>query len=178
MCGYIYLVEHEPVFTLGRTAKEEYVLDKTIDVLRVERGGEVTYHGPGQLVCYMVLDLVLFKKDLHWFVNRVEESIIQSISPFGLLGERIKGKTGVWVNKEKIAAIGFSTKQWVTMHGFSINVMPQALLGFSKIVPCGISDATVRCMFQQGESEPMAVADKVLESLQQVFELEMLEESD
>jgi lipoyl(octanoyl) transferase len=137
--GSIILLEHQPVYTLGRGSKEEFVLDKSIEAVRVERGGEVTYHGPGQLVGYLIFDLEYFKKDLHWMVRSVEEAIIQFTGYYDVGSHRVPGKTGIWVGNEKLAAIGIGVKQWVTMHGFAVNIHSHSLEGFKGIVPCGIA---------------------------------------
>lgn len=139
IAGSLFLLEHQPIYTLGRASKEEFVLDKSAEIIRVERGGEVTYHGPGQLVGYLIFDLEYFKKDLHWMVRNVEEALMQTIKSVGIDSQRISGKTGVWVGNEKVAAIGLGAKQWVTMHGFALNVSLECLRGFTGIVPCGIT---------------------------------------
>mmetsp|Transcript_33292 Transcript_33292/g.53992 ORF Transcript_33292/g.53992 Transcript_33292/m.53992 type:complete len:281 (-) Transcript_33292:613-1455(-) len=141
------LLEHLPVYTLGANARPEYlnfdpVRDNRYEVLRVERGGEVTYHGPGQIVGYPILDLRRYKKDLHWYVRSLEEVIIRVLARYGLLGERHKGLTGVWIGDKKVAAIGIKCSHWITMHGFAINVNPD-LSDFDRIVPCGIPDREV-----------------------------------
>ncbi len=107
------------------------------EIHRIERGGEVTFHTPGQLVCYPILNLNHHKRDLHWYVRSIEEVVIVTLRSFGLQGERIKGLTGVWVDQKKVAAIGMSVSKWVTMHGFSINISC-SLDGFGHIVPCGL----------------------------------------
>lgn len=147
----LLLVEHPPVYTLGRGASAEFV--KFIprvqqpQLIRTERGGEVTYHGPGQLVGYPILDLSAYQKDLHWYLRQLEEVIILALRAWGLVGTRIPGLTGVWIGECKVAAIGIKVSRWITMHGFAINVCPD-LAGFDCIVPCGIADKPVGSLVQ------------------------------
>ncbi|MFB2769035.1 lipoyl(octanoyl) transferase LipB [Pelatocladus sp. BLCC-F211] len=142
----LILLEHPPVYTLGQGATPEFLkfdLDKnTYDVYRVERGGEVTYHCPGQLVGYPILNLHRYRKDLHWYLRQLEEVLIRALAIYGLVGERISGFTGVWLEGRKVAAIGIKVSRWITMHGFALNVCPD-MTGFEKIVPCGIADKPV-----------------------------------
>ena len=144
----LILVEHEPVYTLGKNANEDHLLqsrDKSIEVFNIGRGGDVTFHGPGQLVGYPILDLRNYKKSVSWYMRRLEELIIMVLKEFDIKGSRIKGLTGVWVNNKKIAAQGVRISRWVTMHGFSINVCPQ-LSYYDGIIPCGILNYEVTSM--------------------------------
>jgi lipoyl(octanoyl) transferase len=141
----LLLVEHPPVITLGRSSKEKHLLaspallaSRGVDLHEVERGGDVTFHGPGQLVGYPIIDLKRHKQDLHWFLRQVEEALIQSIAPLGLLGERSAGFTGVWTGGRKLASIGVHARDWVTWHGFALNVTTD-LSYFDLMVPCGIA---------------------------------------
>lgn len=147
----LLLLEHLPVYTLGTGANLKFLkFDPTqseTEVYRVERGGEVTYHCPGQLVGYPILNLRYYQQDLHWYLRQLEEVIIQLLKKYGLDGQRISGLTGVWVEGYKVAAIGIKATRWMTMHGFSLNVSPD-LTGFSAIVPCGIEDRPVGCLTQ------------------------------
>lgn len=142
----LILLEHPPVYTLGHGANPEFLkfdLDKSeYNVHRVERGGEVTYHCPGQLVGYPILNLHRYRQDLHWYLRQLEEVLIRVLANYGLQGERIPGFTGVWLEGYKVAAIGIKVSRWVTMHGFSLNVCPD-MTGFERIVPCGIADKAV-----------------------------------
>ena len=142
----LLLLQHESIFTLGRRSVLENLRfnldDQEHDIIRVERGGEVTWHGPGQLVGYPILNLVHHKKDLHWFLRSIEQVIIDTLKDYKLTGERDDAGTGVWVDKSKVAAIGLSASKWVSMHGFSINVNPD-LESFERIVPCGIEGRNV-----------------------------------
>ena len=134
----LVLLEHPPVVTLGRGAHAENVLrDEGIDVVEVERGGDVTYHGPGQLVGYPIFDLKRYKQDLHWYLRTLEQALIEGLAVLGIPAERNAGYTGVWTKGRKIASIGVHVKQWVTWHGFALNVTTD-LTAFNRIVPCGI----------------------------------------
>ncbi len=147
----LLLLEHPPVYTLGTGSDIKFIkfnLDKTDkEVYRIERGGEVTYHCPGQLVGYPILNLRYYRQDLHWYLRQLEEVILQTIAIYGLSGERIAGLTGVWVEGYKIAAIGIKVSHWITYHGFAINVCPD-LSGFGEIIPCGIANKPVGSLRQ------------------------------
>ncbi len=149
----LFLVEHDPVFTLGRRStldNRRFDPDRSPhDLVRVERGGEVTWHGPGQLVGYPIVALGGRKKDLHWFLRQIEQVVIDVLATFGLEGRRDDAGTGVWVGDNKIAAIGLSASKWVSMHGFSINVDPD-LDDFRRIVPCGIEGRGVTSLVAEG----------------------------
>ena len=150
--GLFLLIEHPPVFTLGRGASRSHLLvDKSvlekegIKVYEIERGGDITYHGPGQIVGYPIINLNFWQKDVHLFLRSLEEVLIQFLKRFKVEGFRLPPYTGVWVNQEtpqKIAAIGIAVKRWVTYHGFALNIST-FLPHFSYIVPCGISDKGV-----------------------------------
>ncbi|MDP2904904.1 MAG: lipoyl(octanoyl) transferase LipB [Candidatus Omnitrophota bacterium] len=136
---------HYPVITLGRRtdirnilASEKELIDKKISVLRVERGGDATYHGPGQLTVYPIFNLNFLKKDIHWFLRQLESALIKSLSGLGISAVCLPGLTGVWVNKEKIASIGIAVRNWVTFHGFSLNVEESDTRNFRLIRPCGM----------------------------------------
>ena len=147
----VLCLEHPHVYTLGRAASEADLLFTATgasvgaEVHRVERGGKVTYHGPGQLVVYPVLQLERYVKDLHWYVTGIEETIIRTLSAFGLEGHRHAGYPGVWLGDRKIAQIGMNCSKWVTSHGFALNVSPDMTF-FEHIVPCGIDDKAVTSM--------------------------------
>jgi len=143
-CGLI-LCQHHPAITLGRGANKNNILAseadlklKGIQVYQTERGGDITYHGPGQLTLYPVIDLVYFKRDIHLFLRYLEQSTMDLLSEFGIEGERISGLTGAWVNGEKIASIGIAIKSWITFHGLSINIKDYDLPNFGLIRPCGM----------------------------------------
>lgn len=143
------LVEHNPVVTLGRSSKDAHLLaDKAtlaargVELFEVERGGDVTFHGPGQLVGYPIIDLKRHRQDLHWYLRQVEEMLIQALARFGITGGRVPKYTGVWTNGRKIASIGVHARDWVTWHGFALNVSTD-LSYFDLMVPCGIPEVTM-----------------------------------
>ena len=145
----LLLVEHPPVVTQGRSSKAQHLLaspallaSRGVELHEVERGGDVTFHGPGQLVGYPIIDLKRHKKDLHWYLRQVEDALIRALAAFGLVGERRAGLTGVWTSGRKIASIGVHARDWVTWHGFALNVTTD-LSYFDLIVPCGIADVTM-----------------------------------
>jgi len=142
----LLLVEHPPVVTLGRSSKDRNLLAspalleaRGIELHEVERGGDVTFHGPGQLVGYPIIDLKRHKQDLHWYLRQVEEALIRALAPLGIEAGRNVGYTGVWTQGRKIASIGVHARDWVTWHGFALNVSTD-LSYFDVIVPCGIQD--------------------------------------
>ena len=138
----LLLLEHPPVITLGRNSHAAHVLadGAGIEVFEIERGGDVTYHGPGQLVGYPIIDLTHHRQDLHWYLRTLEQALIDALARLGVAAERHPGYTGVWTGggKRKIASIGVHVKQWVTWHGFALNVTTD-LTAFDHIVPCGIA---------------------------------------
>ena len=140
----ILLVEHPPVLTLGAAFHAENLLlseeeyrERGIDVVRTDRGGDVTYHGPGQIVAYPLVDLSRRGKDLHRYLRALEEAVIGTVSEFGLVGERNAVNTGVWIGNRKTCAMGIKVRRWVTMHGLALNVSTD-LAPYRTIVPCGI----------------------------------------
>ena len=134
----LLLLEHPPVVTLGRNSHSAHLLRPAgVEVFEVERGGDVTFHGPGQLVGYPILDLRAHKQDLHWYLRTLEQALIDALGILAIPAERNPGLTGVWTRGRKIASIGIHVKQWVTWHGFALNVATD-LADFERIVPCGI----------------------------------------
>lgn len=152
--NYLFYCEHPPVFTLGKSGDEQNLLVNEAELarrgaafFRIERGGDVTFHGPGQIVGYPVIDLENFMTDLHLYLRTIEQSIIDTLAQYGVTGSRVDGLTGVWVdgeteNPRKIAAIGIKCSRWVAMHGFAFNITTD-LSFFDMIIPCGISDKAV-----------------------------------
>ena len=145
----LLLVEHEPVITFGRAAKEGHLLvnreqlgARGVELFEVERGGDVTFHGPGQLVGYPIVDLKRHKQDLHWYLRQVEEILIRALATFEIEAGREPKYTGVWTNGRKIASIGVHARDWVTWHGFALNVSTD-LSYFDLMVPCGIPQVTM-----------------------------------
>jgi lipoate-protein ligase B len=142
----LLLVEHPPVVTLGRSSKQHHLLAspellaaRGVELFEVERGGDVTFHGPGQLVGYPIVDLKRHKRDLHWYLRQVEEALIRAVRQMGIASERSVGQTGVWTGGRKLASIGVHARDWVTWHGFALNVTTD-LSYFDFMVPCGIAD--------------------------------------
>lgn len=148
----LILCRHYPVITLGRLSKRENIKvyesdlkNKGIKIYEIERGGDVTYHGPGQIIAYPIFNLNYFKKDIHLFLRQLEEVIISLLLDFGINGLRYTGFTGVWVDRQKIASIGIAIKNWITFHGLSINIKRYDLDNFYFIRPCGMN-ITVTCL--------------------------------
>ena len=144
----LLLVEHFPVYTLGKNTPKEHLLTKesdNISIIQTDRGGDITFHGPGQLVGYPILDLNQYKRSITWYMRELEQLIIDVLKEYDINGERKKGLTGVWVEGKKIAALGVRISKWVTMHGFSLNINPD-LKYYQGIIPCGIKDYGVTSM--------------------------------
>lgn len=152
----LILVEHPPVVTLGRGSRDpshlvaspELLASRGVERFDVERGGDVTFHGPGQLVGYPILDLSRHRQDLHWYLRQVEEVLVRSLARFDIAAERRAGLTGVWTGGRKIASIGVHARQWVTWHGFALNVTTD-LSYFDLMVPCGIAGVTMTSVEQE-----------------------------
>ena len=175
---HLLLLEHPPVYTLGQGASLEFLkFDLTqaeYDVCRIERGGEVTYHCPGQLVGYPILNLRHYYQDLHWYLRQLEEVVIQTLETYGLKGTRIDGLTGVWLDGFKVAAIGIKVSRWITMHGFAINVCPD-LEGFRHIIPCGTGDRPVGCLTQFIPNITVEqIRPEIVRAFAQVFDIQIV----
>ena len=186
----LILVEHPPVITLGRAAREPahvvatpaLLAERGVELFEVERGGDVTFHGPGQLVGYPILDLSRHREDLHWYLRQVEELIIRALVPFGIAAERHAGLTGVWTDGRKIASIGVHARQWITWHGFALNVTTD-LSYFDLMIPCGILGVTMTSVERElhrradatGDASAAALAGEVeravIASAGEVFDL-------
>jgi lipoyl(octanoyl) transferase len=180
-CDSLILCEHPPVYTLGRVTElsniffsDEELKKIGAEKYEIERGGDVTFHGPGQLVGYPLLNLSDFKEDLGWYLRALEETIILTLSEYGTSGFRIPGRTGVWVgasgNEEKICAIGIKASRWCTMHGFALNINTD-LSFFDYIVPCGIGDRKVTSLSKilEREISMEEVKQKYSEAFEKVF---------
>ena len=143
----VLFLEHEDVYTFGKNADKNYLLNTFphIDVVETDRGGQITYHGPGQLVGYPIINLNNYKKSITWFIRSLEQIIINTLKEFNINGSRKDDFPGVWVNDEKICAMGVRIAQWVTMHGFALNVNPD-MKYFDGMIPCGILDYGVTSM--------------------------------
>ena len=144
--GAVWLLQHPPCYTLGRGASLENLnfnpAQPPAPLHRIDRGGEVTHHVPGQLVAYLVLDLRRHQTDLHWYLRELEQVVIDVLQVLGLQGERIEGLTGVWLEHHKVAAIGVGCRRWITQHGLALNVNCD-LEGFGSVVPCGLEGRPV-----------------------------------
>ncbi|HEX2601736.1 MAG TPA: lipoyl(octanoyl) transferase LipB [Gemmatimonadaceae bacterium] len=161
----LLLVEHPNVVTLGRAAKEkhlvaspEFLQSKGIEVFEVERGGDVTYHGPGQLVGYPIIDLKRHRQDLHWYLRKIEEALINALADYGIPAERDTAYTGVWTRGRKIASIGVHARDWVTWHGFALNVTTD-LSFFDLIVPCGIDGVVMTSIAREIGAADVPIQD-------------------
>jgi lipoyl(octanoyl) transferase len=177
----LLLLEHDPVFTLGRNARQENVLfppealrERGFDVFETGRGGDVTYHGPGQLVGYPILELPPERRDVHRYVRDLEEVMIRACADYGLAARRVDGLTGAWLGDEKVGAIGVRIARWVTSHGFALNVGTD-LAPFDLIVPCGIRGRGVTSIERAlGRPVPLeAVMDRLTAHFTGLFGLEV-----
>ncbi|HEY8369316.1 MAG TPA: lipoyl(octanoyl) transferase LipB [Thermodesulfobacteriota bacterium] len=167
----LLLCEHPPVVTLGRASRPEHLLAsrealerRGVEVFDVERGGDVTYHGPGQLVGYPIVDLHGHGRDLHRYLRALEEVIIRTAAAFGVAAGRVAGKTGVWVGDRKLASIGIHVSRWVSWHGLAVNVTDEALPGFELIVPCGLAGVRMTTLTREaGRPVTLTEAKRALE---------------
>ena len=179
----LLFVEHEPVVTLGRSTETsslplapEEIVRRGTEVFEVERGGDVTWHGPGQLVGYPILDLRRHREDLHWYLRTLEDTLIDALESLGIPADRLPGRTGVWTAGRKIASIGVHAKRWVTYHGFALNVS-NTLDGFELIVPCGLHGVVMTSVqLERGGAEDGAalgvlVRARVMETFAGAFAL-------
>jgi lipoyl(octanoyl) transferase len=187
--NFLLFCQHPHVYTLGKSGKENNFLLNQEDLTaldatyyHINRGGDITYHGPGQIVGYPVIDLENFFTDIHQYMRFLEEAVIVTLKHYGVDAGRIKGLTGVWVDFEKgnqarkICALGVKMSRWVAMHGFALNVSPD-LSYFSHIIPCGITDKAVTSLQQElGRSvDVLEVQQRLQASLAQLFEMDMVE---
>jgi lipoate-protein ligase B len=174
----LLLLEHPPVVTLGRSSKAQHLVaspalleTRGVELFEAERGGDVTFHGPGQLVGYPIVNLREHRQDLHWYLRQVEAVLMHALEGIGIPSERSEGRTGVWTNGRKIASIGVHARDWVTWHGFALNVHTD-LSYFDLIVPCGLSGVTMTSVARElGADAPAmdAVAEQVAASFATVF---------
>jgi lipoyl(octanoyl) transferase len=157
----LFLLEHAPVYTIGRLRDQSSLRDTSMlpaPVVETNRGGQATYHGPGQLVGYPILDLRERNRDLHAHLRNIEEALILTCRDFGIPADRREGLTGVWVENRKLASIGVGVRKWISMHGFAINITPESLLPFFAITPCGIDGVIMSCVAQEAR-KPVSVSD-------------------
>jgi lipoyl(octanoyl) transferase len=185
--NYLIFCEHPHVYTLGKSGKPEHLLldeaglkEKQAVYYPINRGGDITYHGPGQLVCYPILDLDNFFTDIHLYLRTLEEAVMLTIGEFGLKGERYPGYTGVWLdadqpNARKICAMGVRCSRWVTMHGLALNVNSH-LDYFKHIVPCGIDDKDVTSIERElGHAVDLKKAEQILQHhISVLFDMELV----
>jgi lipoate-protein ligase B len=177
----LLLVEHPPVVTMGRSAKSHHLLAspellaaRGVELFEVERGGDVTFHGPGQLVGYPIVDLKRHTRDLHWYLRRVEEALMIAVGTLGVVAERSAGQTGVWTQGRKLASIGVHARDWVTWHGFALNVTTD-LSYFDLMVPCGIAEVEMTSLAREtgaADGLDVRVRDRVIDGVAEVFSLE------
>lgn len=175
----LLLVEHEPVVTLGRSTKREHLLlsekalaARGVELFDIERGGDVTFHGPGQLVGYPIFDLQQHRQDLHWYLRQLEQVLIDTLAVYDVKGGRVDKYTGVWVDDRKIASIGVHARSWVTWHGFALNVSTD-LSYFDLMVPCGIGGVTMTSLVREA-NRPIsldAVSRQVIAAFADAFDL-------
>lgn len=177
----LILLQHSPCFTVGRSGGREHLLvgddplrGEGITVHETNRGGNITYHGPGQVVGYPILDLTAYGKDVHDYVRRLEEVALRVLGEYGVSGKRLAGFPGVWVGNRKITSIGVAVKKWVTLHGFAFNVNPN-LKHFEMIVPCGIKDSTTTSLSEQLKRNiPLEeVRERIAYHFEEVFDLSL-----
>ena len=172
----LILVEHPPVITLGRSTDQAHLLGDTatleargIELFDVERGGDITFHGPGQLVGYPIIDLRNHQEDLHWYLRQIEAVLIAALGAFGIAAERRPTLTGVWTGNRKIASIGVHARSWVTWHGFALNVTTD-LTFFGLIVPCGIDQVEMTSVARElGDRAPPDLSSQVRSHVAQAF---------
>ena len=161
----ILFLEHEPVYTMGRRRDQSSLRNQELlphPIFETNRGGEATYHGPGQLVGYFIVDLAKREKDLHKHLRAIEDLLIYTANAVGVQASRRDELTGVWVEQRKLASIGVGVRKWITMHGFAINVTRESLAPFSHITPCGIEGVEMTCLENEGASEnPESFAKKI-----------------
>ncbi len=160
----LLLLEHPPVYTLGRGADPCHLGAATggdVPVLRAHRGGQVTYHGPGQLVGYPILGLREHRMDVRWYLRTLEDVLVAALADLGVIAGRREGLTGVWVGGRKIASIGVAIRRWVTWHGFALNVAPD-LTGFAPITPCGIAGVEMTSVAREGGSSDVCAVGPVV----------------
>jgi lipoyl(octanoyl) transferase len=186
--NYLLFCEHPHVFTLGKSGSESNLLLNELELeqeaatfYKINRGGDITYHGPGQLVAYPIFDLDHFFTDIHKYMRFLEEAVIQTLADFGIISGRVEGLTGVWIDGDttkarKICALGVKSSRWVTMHGIGFNVNSD-LNYFTHIIPCGIDDKAVTSMQQElGRKLDLQEVSNVLKNkLAQLFEFELID---
>lgn len=174
----LILVEHPDVITLGRRGTMENVLSDQLPVYYIERGGDATYHGPGQLVGYPIASLEDSKTSVVSFVRKIEEVLIRTVADFGIVASKVEKKPGIWVGEKKLASIGIAIQHWITFHGFALNVNTD-LQKFYSIKPCGMEPSTMASMQRiVGKEMPFEkVKESIIKNFSDVFQIELTEES-
>lgn len=170
----ILLLEHQPVYTIGRLRDQSSLRDPAslpYPVHEINRGGQATYHGPGQLVGYPILDLTPRGKDLHDHLRKLEDALIHACQSFGVNADRRDGLTGVWVDSRKLASIGVGVRKWISMHGFAINITRESLPPFSAITPCGIDGVTMSCLANEAgrDISVTEASEAIARELREIF---------
>ena len=164
----IWILEHPSTFTAGTSFNESDILDKSIDIIKTSRGGKITWHGPGQLICYLVINLNNKKRDIRKFVNIIENSIILSLKSFGINSYSDRKNIGIWTkvnNKDKkVGAIGIKVKRWIAYHGFSININND-ISNYRKIIPCGIKDKDVTTLKKINNQNYNKLSEEIIKNL-------------
>ena len=170
----IWILEHPSIYTAGTSYNENEILDKSINVVKTNRGGKITYHGPGQTICYFVIDLNKRKKDIRKFTTIIENTIVQTLNEYQIKSFNDRDNIGIWVNHEnktkKIAAIGFRVSKWVAYHGFAINVNNN-LKNYNKIIPCGIKDKNVSNLQSIKNQNYNELSDKIINNFVKNLEI-------
>ena len=170
----IWLLEHEEIYTAGTSYKEEEILNKDIMVIKTNRGGKITYHGPGQLICYFAIDLKQRQKDIRKFITLIERTIIESLSEFNIKSFGDPKNIGIWVddknNIKKIAAIGVRVSKWIAYHGFAININND-LSKYQNIIPCGISDKDVTNLKSINDQNYNMLSDVIVDNFTKNLEI-------
>ena len=164
----IWILEHPSTFTSGNSSKEEDIIDKSINVIKTSRGGKITWHGPGQLICYTLINLNNRNKDIRNFLNVIEKSIINSLKYFGIYSYSDRKNIGIWTkqdnNEKKIGAIGIKVKKWITYHGFSININND-ISNYNKIIPCGIRNKGITTLNKIKKQSYKKLSDELIKNL-------------
>ena len=164
----IWILQHDEIYTAGTSYSEDEIIDKTIKIIKTNRGGKITYHGPGQLICYLVIDLKKRNKDIRNFISVIEKSIIDTIKFYKIDTFADKKNIGIWFDKknkiEKVAAIGVRVSKWIAYHGFSINI-DNDLSKYNSIIPCGIKDKSVTNLTNIKKQNYENISDKLIENL-------------
>ena len=170
----IWLLEHEEIYTAGTNYKEEEILDKDINLIKTNRGGKITYHGPGQLICYFVIDLKKRKKDIRKFITLVEKTIIESLFEFNIKSFGDPKNIGIWVNDrsniKKVAAIGIRVSKWIAYHGFAINISND-LKKYQNIIPCGVLDKGVTNLKSINDQDYNILSNIIVENFTKNLEI-------